>query len=619
MTDQLSPPPRMINRIANYETFHPHVMACSDPIRLHQPQPQPQPQQQQQQVMKYTNDSNYDIQEHHPNSINELTQSTSTKSAITAITTTSLGAIAGSNGIVLFRWDTPHRPILILNHTTNATNNACGASSGTTTNTQLAVETTPSPMSSSVSSSSSHGGSITSLAFSPIPKHTTSTSSASALSIYLASTRGSSILIWDVSGHNRQPLQGRLSMTPSIESNTTTTATTTSNNNTTMASIITSMAWMPLQDSLSTNQCIVAATSSMAAIWEIQFSKTSLTTTYNDSTRTNTGTSVQRPYIRFADLSKYTHDTIPYRQIAVSCGTCNNHKNNNDNNNPTVVVYDCAILNAAGLVRIYNIRITSTTTSTSNSHRQHQYHHPNGNSIITVSDRPVQQLEACHYAGIGLSYISLNNNSNHSDRPCTDRNQNGWIIWGFDAPNTDAIVKVWMENSDNNNNDNETTTQPLQEYHLVGQCTTPHLACARVCPSPITNTFVTIGFEDPGIDGGSALDWRSDVWKVQFHDSVDFTESVRDHDNKVDCEVGPCTTLENVRTFHGASENTNLQSVLGGKELLPLRATEVTLTGRNPNLESKYDLVLCCLSQNGFITTHVRFQRLVLFLYFLNQ
>jgi len=79
----------------------------------------------------------------------------------------SLGAIAGRNGVALFRMSRPQTPLLILSH---------------------------------ASSTNSELGSIRTLAFEPKLQH----------ALLLAAARGSGVLIWDASGHSLSPLLGRL-------------------------------------------------------------------------------------------------------------------------------------------------------------------------------------------------------------------------------------------------------------------------------------------------------------------------------------------------------------------------------------------------------------------------
>ena len=513
-----------LQMIANYENFHPQIIACSHPIlvptitEVHQPPP-----------------PRSDPAQPRPSS---RFSSTTTESITT--TTTSLGAIAGSDGIVVFRWDEPHVPMLVLRHSNITT---------TTTSTTISVSSAHHPS----------AGGITSLAFSPTIQPTDSQSKKNPTTspIYLAAVRGSSILIWDVTGHSIQPLQCRLGMTPSTTSSASNGASFAST-----ISMITSMTWITLPDSASTNLYIAATTATMAGIWD-------LGSPFGINSNSN---AIQRPCVRFADAAKY-QEYSPYIQIACS-------------NSATIHRLQCAIMSASGMVRIYNLHMTATT--------------------IAI-DHPIHQLEACHSAGIGLTYIALQKHSTCSD---------GWVTWGIDASNTDPIVKIWMDTTSNvanrsNLHDGDSRSHE-PEYRLMGQCTTPNLACARVCPLPITNTIVTISFNNQNTDI-NASQWRSDVWRFEFIDSSASKEvtdlALCDSNDHEDDDYGLTleASLERIATFNGPSDEKNFESILVGKTLMPLRAAELTLLhSRRKYQSSKNELVLCCLTENGFLTTHVR-------------
>ena len=525
-----------LQMIANYENFHPQVIACSDPIRFPTADG----------TYKHNDLATTTSKPQHsgfPSSSRTTIESTKKSS------TTPLGAIAGSDGIVVFRWDAPHIPMLVLSYTNVATTKSSSSSASS-----------PSP------SISSTGG-ITSLAFSPSNQHIDSKrkKGSEPSPIYLAAVRGSSILIWDVTGHTIQPLQSRLGMTPSLTSSVGA-----GSSYTTLSSTITSMTWITVPGSSSTNLHIAATSQTMAGIWDLG------SPSGPSSGISNNSSSIQRPCIRFADASKY-QEYSPYIQIACS-------------NSASINGPQCAILSASGMVRIYNLHVSA-------------------GSINIVIDHPIHQLEACHSAGIGMSYIALRNNST-----C----HNGWVTWGLDASNTDPIVKVWMDHSISTKpikeDDNDGNASHPLEYRLMGQCTTPNLACARVCPSPITNTIVTVRFNDltEGVNS-LTMNWRTDVWRLAFADTAvsnDTTELMLcDSNDNDDDDYGLATdsTLEHITTFNGPSDDDNFESVLVGKELMALRAAELTLLpSSEKHQKDEIDLLLlCCLTENGFLTTHV--------------
>ena len=141
-----------LRSIARYETFHPQALACSPPLLL--------------------NNQQADDGDDGGGS-----------SSSSSCGGSSLGAVAGTDGVALFRIAQPHRPLLMLSHD-------AGGGGGVVAQPQQ-----------SSSSSSSLSSSVTSLRFQP---------AVSTQSLWLASARGSGVLVWDVSGHSLSPLQGRL-------------------------------------------------------------------------------------------------------------------------------------------------------------------------------------------------------------------------------------------------------------------------------------------------------------------------------------------------------------------------------------------------------------------------
>jgi hypothetical protein len=571
-----------LQMIANYESFRPQAMACSSPIPFN----------------NYSADTPRTTTQKLPSSkfLSQQSQrhrrATSPDVPTSPSSTSSLGAIAGSEGIALFRWTEPHVPVLILCHATSSSSQVASSttlSSSSSSSSWHHHSTTPPDTVVLPSVSASHhiatttttttansstaytttttpSTGITSLAFSPIAHSVQPPSS-----LYLASARGSGILVWDVSGHSMHPLQGRLGGMMSTAR--------------TIASTMTSMTWMTPPGSggdgggaTPYGGWIAATTSSTAGIWDLR----------QPIQSTDSHMSF-RPCLRFADASSGNqHDYAPYRQIA-----CHNHTNHNPNtatidlNQPHHATgYDCAILDATGMVRIYDIRVSTHRSSSAGTARH------------AVGDRPVDQFEACHHTGVGLTYIPLYHQGSTSRRV-----QDGWMTWGFDAPNTDAVVKVWMKN--NTTSFGETQQQQQHNgFRLVGKCTSRNLACARVCPSPIENSLVTVSFHIP--KGSSApTGWRADVWKLQFRDNI---TDLNDDATGTDYGSSDNTILERIVTFQGPGDtdaSEGLQSVLGGHELKSLRASELAFSSFGGKSSDEYSLMLCCLTENGFVTTHV--------------
>lgn len=478
-----------LQSIARYESFHPQALACSPPL---------------QEATSYESGSDPNFlpafgshaARRRPTTNN--TQHPSQSSHRTTTTNTSLGAISGSDGVALFRISKPHVPLMILSH---------AATNSTTTGTSAAV---------------------TSLAFSP---------AASRSSLYLASARGSGVLVWDVSGHSLSPLQGRLGVEHSPDS-----------------SAITSLTWTG-------ETWLAATTAASACLWDL---------------RQKPAANSFRPSLRFgvaSSPSSSTTMTTPYRQIACS-----------DRD-------ECAILDAAGTMRIFDTRMTDRVTR--------------------MSTGCLYQFDACAHAGVGLSFL-----------PLTSRSEHCWVTWGLDAPNADAVVKVWMSGGGGGAPDESSSrdggaastpddywyldTSPDRPkshksfpsskdsigYRLVGQCTTRNLACARVCPAPVEDSIVTVGLNPKESNAG----WRADLWKLKFNELNDdgfFEES----------------KLERIVTFQGDSDtDTSLRSIVGSNpRLRSLRASELAISSYSGlSVESnECGLLLCCLTENGYVTTHV--------------
>jgi hypothetical protein len=234
--------------------------------------------------------------------------------------------------------------------------------------------------------------------------------------------------------------------------------------------------------------------------------------------------------------------------------------------------------------------------------------------VTRLSMGSLHQFDACEHAGVGLSFL-----------PVTGRNEHCWVTWGLDAPNADAVVKVWVSGggagaADESSSrdvgtastpdddywyidtspDRPKTGKPLTSskvsigYRLVGKCTTRNLACARVCPSPVEDSIVTVGLHPKGSKGAS---WRADLWKLKFNASNNADGTFED------------SKLERIVTFQGNSDtDTSLRSVAGSDPRLhSLRASELAISYyAGSSVESSdYGLLLCCLTGNGFVTTHV--------------
>ena len=396
----------------------------------------------------------------------------------------SLGAVAGSEGIAVFRIVQPQTPLLIL---------------------------------------SRHN--VSHLSFSPASTH------------LLATSRKASIFVWDVSGHSLSPLQGRLAAK-------TEDATAASSRD------ITSLSWA------NSNSLLAATTESFACVWDIRNSQSSF-----------------RPSLRFGVSSSTTAPATaagsPHPYIQIACGAED----------------ECAVLDSSGVVRVFDVRVSDRAR---------------------WSQNVLAQFQACQHAGVGLAHFG----------------STGWVTWGKDDAHGDAICKVWKKQSlgiqqpaEANSADTSVSddywfmdgspttskfsrksvssgaTSGKPEYMLAGECTTSGLACARVCPSPIDDSLVTVGLTSP-VDSEAVTGWQADLWKL--------TE---------DASLSKLKRKASVKSTEDSYSN--LRSVVGDDPAMySLRAAEVVISsyGSGPDVSDEIDngLTLCCLTANGFVTTHVR-------------
>ena len=234
---------------------------------------------------------------------------------------------------------------------------------------------------------------------------------------------------------------------------------------------------------------------------------------------------------------------------------------------------ECAVMDAAGRLRVFDIRKTERARG-------------NANALYSVA--------AFLHAGIGVSYF-----------PTSLRNTATWLTWGLDRASNDASVRIWTSSDASSEhvreseeywfmegalNPNQSIEGSLGTKHLgcqlVGQCTTSKLACARVCLAPMKDSFVTIGFNGENMQQG----WRAEVWKLMKSNE------------------GPKEVLHSMLSFTGGNEARALG--LTDTSLGALCAAELALADTNPSGGNGSELLLCSLSESGFITTHVSIERL---------
>ena len=408
----------------------------------------------------------------------------------------SLGAIAGSNGVALFRMSKPQAPLLILSH---------------------------------ASSTNAEVGSIRTLAFDPKSQN----------ALLLAAARRTGVLIWDASGHSLSPLLGRLGADVIAGDSS--------------DAVINCLTWIET----SSNPLLAVANSASVSVWDLR-----------------SCLSTSRPALR---LESSHIVSSPLLQVASA-------KNE-----------EFATLDESGIVRVFDMRIAG----------------PRGKGTT----RSLCTFPAHQYEGAGLSTMT-----NTSDETL-------WITWGIDAPHAAAKVKVWNVTGaptgidlDHNIHtpdhdywymDGSSERSPLEisqggspkllegKVQLVAQFNTPGLSCARVCPiifDDLKDHIITVST----VMKGECPGYRADVWKL----------------NKIDegsSHVGRNYGVEKVLSCRSDTVESQFSSTVGNMQTGALIGAELAVAlpqarqGAEDVEEKQRDLLLCCLTDSGFVTTTTLF------------
>jgi hypothetical protein len=313
---------------------------------------------------------------------------------------------------------------------------------------------------------------------------------------------------------------------------------------------ITSLAWHPASDG---SPWLAATTASSACLWDLR----------EPSGYSN---SLFKPSLRFGVSRRGSATSAPYVQVA--CSSRN----------------ECAILDASGTLRVFDTRMTDRTR---------------------MSNGALSSFSSFQHAGVGLAHMSSS-----TDDTC-------WVAWGLESQTSNAVVKIWKTGDDTEIADSgddywlmdgspdRQSSKPFG-YRLAGKCTTPNLACARVCLSPVESSIVTVGLELQGVEeNGGSPTWRADLWKLE--------ETNNSNDSK----------LVNVVSFNGGAETDKHLASMLGKESRQgvLCASELALSAYPTGMEhssiekskgtghgesdTEFGLLLCNLSEKGYVTTHV--------------
>lgn len=406
-------------------------------------------------------------------------------------------------------------------------------------------------------------------------------------SLYLAGIRGSGVLIWDASGHSHIPLVGRLGSEQLASAG-----------NGPETNRITSIAWKSSSRyATSTAPLLATATTNALSLWDLRVAPSGSTSTFATSFK---------PTLRFGaskktSLSNTTNGPTP-TLVQVACSSDND---------------ECATIDTSGIVRVYDIRMTERGRVPSSSSSA------NFGAEVSI-------FGAHETTGIGISYFK------ESPKSDSDTPSSSWLTWGLDSPQASAIAKLWSLSDDDSSNPQSNmesdeywymphspSSGKVDQYQLRAQLVRPNLACARVCPSPVTNSFMAVGYL-PYNNADKSPENQAGWWAelCQLDD-----KNVTQKDGGFSKTFG----LDSIVSFHGGGNTSSswdkksLLSALGGRrDFGRLQAAELAFSGissyrssiplsdlaaesRNNEEErsGSVELVLCCLSDTSVITTHV--------------
>ena len=274
---------------------------------------------------------------------------------------------------------------------------------------------------------------------------------------------------------------------------------------------------------------------------------------------------------------------------------------------------ELAVLSSNGMVMVYDVRKNSAVNTSTHSHDS------------GCDSDSVHRFRA-HEVGVGI-----------------ERLDNHWLTWGIE--NDDATsVKVWTENvnveaatenywymsgdvekdADGNGNGNNAKKEDTSKdsHSCVAEVKVDRLTTVKVPSHPLQNGFVTISNPSEDVNGnqaGTSL-WQADVWTTRTattsttasSDSKAQTttswEERKQQDNNVEC----------LASFRSGGADDSLLSQMVGKDYGEghLIAAELSylpgISSMNQMEDKKTDdeaegseMLLCCLTSTGYITTHV--------------
>ena len=559
----MSPPYPHLRTTANYSQLHPQALAC--------------------QTLSPSNS----------NSSNNSNEQPFTYHS--GPTSSSLGAIFSSNGIVLFPIHAPYEPLLKLSHH----NYTFTSSSNNNHNTNHNKISPPSPSAAAAATTSNY------LSFS-----TQKLQNKLASTHYNINNNSNHVLIWDTSGQSLQPLLGRLPLSMSSSS-------------TTSSSFI-ALDWNKH------NETIHTCTQNVIATWDLRITDSSSSSHYSRRRPIST-------IITSSSSSSYNNNT-------------NNTNVKHYNQNNTIISitsshnkeHELACMGVNGIVHIYDDRMNHMELCHFSAH--------NGGGI-GIQSIPLEDMTS--------SSFETNDNSNNKQSSMNKEGQYGYITWGFEKviisnnskPSSSDInkknnntttsnsataattaattktfknsIKLWSMNDDTSityDSDSYWYMTDKQSQDVINSSSTNYSCCSeiyvdnlssvRVCPKPFQGGIVTVS--TPTIynnDKGDELNnkecqWQIDLWRLNKPSNHNKQE------------------FENIASFRNTDDNT-FGNILGGNfDGRYLIASELTLgsglatnTSREHNTESsnptnvpldgkEVELTLCCLDNTGYIFSY---------------
>jgi hypothetical protein len=464
---------------------------------------------------------------------------------------------------------------------------------------------------------------ITSLAFRPAkttadPGGSGRTNGGSG-PLYLAAARGSGVLLWDASGRSSNPLVGRLAVGDGGTADPS-------------SSVITSMSWKP-----SSGLPLLATTTPWAlSLWDI---------------RAHQSSGGFKPSLRFGaakDLSPTHHphggpSSLRSPLVQVACSSRSD---------------ECATIDASGVVRIYDLRMTERGRASTGSPLAAFVAHEGGVGILHL-----EQWEGDESSGDATQRFP----DFVSTAPPAIAGS-AWVTWGLESLSSSAVVKVWadrssallVENLSNVSGDEDwddvggatgvgpapggpNVDGPLPasrpssiathhggpDYHVIAKCSRSNLACARVCTAPVRNSLVVVGYAegqqsldgDGNVTGAPQTGWWAELLTLRPPALVSDEgggEEQRPPDSRQNFG------LTRVAKFDGGvgSANADTKSfltVLGNTQVGRLQAAELafSVARTSPAARADYgtdtaersngsgvELLLCSLTDTGVLTTH---------------